>query len=76
MQAQRRLFLLHAARLSAVLAVPLAGRAAPAASGKDYPFSLGVASGAPLPDAVILWTRILPNPLDANSVPPVALSVR
>lgn len=76
MQAQRRLFLLHAARLSAVLAVPLAGRAAPAAAGKDYPFSLGVASGAPLPDAVILWTRILPNPLDANSVPPVALSVR
>lgn len=76
MQAQRRLFLLQAARLSAVLAVPLAGRAAPAAAGKDYPFSLGVASGSPLPDAVILWTRLLVNPLDATSVPPVALSVR
>ncbi|GAB3465359.1 alkaline phosphatase D family protein [Massilia terrae] len=76
MQAQRRLFLLQAARLSAALAVPLAGRAAPAAAGKDYPFSLGVASGSPLPDAVILWTRLLVNPLDATSVPPVALTVR
>ena len=28
-----------------------------------YPFRLGVASGSPLPDAVVLWTRILPDPL-------------
>lgn len=76
MQAQRRLFLLQAARLSAALAVPLSGRAAPAQAGKDYPFSLGVASGSPLPNAVVLWTRLLANPLDAASVPPVALAVR
>ncbi|SFB52928.1 alkaline phosphatase D [Amycolatopsis marina] len=27
------------------------------------PFSLGVASGDPLPDGVVLWTRLAPNPL-------------
>ena len=27
------------------------------------PFSLGVASGDPLPDSVILWTRLAPDPL-------------
>jgi alkaline phosphatase D len=25
-----------------------------------YPFSLGVASGDPLPDSVVLWTRLAP----------------
>jgi alkaline phosphatase D len=28
-----------------------------------YPFSLGVASGDPLPKSVILWTRLAPEPL-------------
>lgn len=28
-----------------------------------YPFSLGVASGDPWPDSVVLWTRLAPNPL-------------
>jgi alkaline phosphatase D len=41
-----------------------------------YPFSLGVASGSPLPDAVVIWTRILPDPLNAAAVPPVAMAVR
>jgi alkaline phosphatase D len=75
MDAQRRLLLLAAARLSAAFAVPLVGRAAPAAAGTNYPFSLGVASGSPLPDAVILWTRLLPDPLNAASMPPVAVTV-
>lgn len=30
----------------------------------NYPFSLGVASGDPLPDGVVLWTRLAPNPLE------------
>lgn len=30
---------------------------------KDYPFKLGVASGDPLPDSVVLWTRLAPEPL-------------
>ena len=29
-----------------------------------YPFTLGVASGAPLPDGVVLWTRLAPRPLE------------
>jgi len=27
------------------------------------PFTLGVASGDPLPDGVVLWTRLAPSPL-------------
>lgn len=30
----------------------------------DYPFSLGVASGDPLPDSIVLWTRLAPRPLE------------
>jgi len=31
---------------------------------RAYPFSLGVASGDPLPDSVVLWTRLAPEPLE------------
>ena len=73
----RRLFLLDAARLAAAFtaAGPSVLRAAPGNSA-GYPFSLGVASGSPLPDSVILWTRILPDPLDANSAPRLAVPLR
>jgi alkaline phosphatase D len=30
---------------------------------RDDPFSLGVASGDPLPDGVVIWTRLAPDPL-------------
>jgi alkaline phosphatase D len=40
-------------------------------------FTLGVASGDPLPDSVILWTRLAPAPLDGDGgMPPVAVPVR
>lgn len=70
----RRSFLLDAARLSAALAGSSLSACASSNKG-PYPFSLGVASGSPLPDAVILWTRILADPLGAP-IAPVALSVR
>lgn len=35
-------------------------------SALDYPFTLGVASGDPLPDAVVIWTRLAPEPLDSR----------
>ena len=35
---------------------------APRVRGAGHPFALGIASGDPLPDAVILWTRITPTP--------------
>lgn len=31
-------------------------------SGEGYPFALGVASGDPLPHAVVIWTRLAPWP--------------
>jgi alkaline phosphatase D len=32
----------------------------------EDPFTLGVASGDPLPDAVVLWTRLAPEPLEGD----------
>lgn len=34
--------------------------------GADLPFTLGVASGEPWPDSVVLWTRLAPRPLDPD----------
>ncbi|UKO98969.1 alkaline phosphatase D family protein [Nostoc sp. UHCC 0870] len=42
----------------------------------DYPFKLGVASGDPLPDSVVLWTRLAPAPLNGGGMPPVNVPVR
>ncbi|MBT2526447.1 alkaline phosphatase D family protein [Streptomyces sp. ISL-99] len=33
----------------------------------ENPFTLGVASGDPLPDSVLLWTRLAPRPLEPDS---------
>jgi alkaline phosphatase D len=57
----RRLFLLGATAATGVLA---AG-AAPGPATRD-PFTLGVASGDPTPDGVVLWTRLAPEPLAAD----------
>ena len=32
-------------------------------------FSLGIASGEPLPDSVVLWTRLAPDPLNGGGMP-------
>jgi len=42
------------------------GRFARAVGG--YPFTLGVASGQPLPDGFALWTRLAPIPLAADGL--------
>jgi alkaline phosphatase D len=41
----------------------------------DYPFTLGVASGDPTPDGMVLWTRLAPRPLEGGGMPshPVAV---
>jgi alkaline phosphatase D len=36
---------------------------------RAYPFPLGVASGEPWPDSVVLWTRLAPEPLDGGGMP-------
>lgn len=45
-----------------VLAADRSVAAVRPASG-NYPFQLGVASGDPMPDGVVLWTRLVPEPL-------------
>ncbi|MBA3984355.1 MAG: PhoD-like phosphatase N-terminal domain-containing protein, partial [Acidimicrobiia bacterium] len=39
-------------------------------------FSLGVASGDPLPDRVVLWTRLAPDPTEGGGMPAVKVPVR
>ncbi len=77
----RRSSLLQLTRAGAALA--LARLAMPVAAApeaprfSDDPFSLGVASGMPRPDAVVLWTRLAPRPLDPDGgLAPVAVPVQ
>ena len=46
---------------------------APKFSG--YPFSLGVASGDPAPDGMVLWTRLAPEPLAGGGMKPEPVAV-
>jgi len=41
----------------------------------SYPFKLGVTSGDPLPDGVVLWTRLAPEPLEGGGMPTAAVDV-
>ncbi|MEO0395909.1 MAG: alkaline phosphatase D family protein [Cyanobacteria bacterium P01_A01_bin.137] len=41
----------------------------------SYPFTLGVASGDPVPDGVVLWTRLAPDPLNGGGMPPGDVAV-
>ncbi|WP_336886060.1 PhoD-like phosphatase N-terminal domain-containing protein [Streptomyces mexicanus] len=54
-----------------MLAFPGAASARSATTAlRADPFTLGVASGDPLPDSVVLWTRLAPDPLDTPRCPP------
>ena len=56
--------------------VPRAVRAA-AAELADYPFHLGVASGYPTSNAVVLWTRLVPRPdQPGGGMPPLDFPLR
>lgn len=76
----RRMLLRRAAVLASVSVAgaalsacewPLAGRPKFAA----YPFSLGVASGDPVSDGFVIWTRLAPDPFDRASVPDATIPV-
>ncbi|MFY1676482.1 alkaline phosphatase D family protein [Streptomyces sp. WMMC905] len=60
--APTRRTVVKAAAASAVLAAPLAGAASAAAAESGPAFLHGVASGDPLSDGVLLWTRVTPTP--------------
>lgn len=65
-QLTRRSFLGGSASFALAAALSTRARGAVSASPtfSAYPFSLGVASGDPLPDGVVLWTRLAPRPLE------------
>ncbi|MCZ9345539.1 PhoD-like phosphatase N-terminal domain-containing protein, partial [Streptomyces sp. TRM76130] len=72
-QPGRRRFLAGgAALLGAAATYQLWQPATVQAAEKPLPgdvFSLGVASGDPLPDGVVLWTRLAPDPLAGGGMP-------
>jgi alkaline phosphatase D len=49
--------------------------AAASRGGLAAPFTLGVASGDPRPDGIVLWTRLAPRPLDGGGMPDRPLAV-
>ncbi|MFI7661346.1 alkaline phosphatase D family protein [Micromonospora parva] len=58
----RRIFVLSGLATAGVALTPRQG----ARAAVPYPFKLGVASGDPAPDSVVLWTRLAPSPLNAD----------
>ena len=76
MHAERRNFLGLASRLTALAALAVVCPGATALRIDAYPFSLGVASGSPRPTGVVLWTRILLDPLQRSPVDSGPLPVR
>jgi len=63
--ARRRFLTLTGAATALAFGANLPGNAS--ASGGPLPsdpFTLGVASGDPLPDAVVIWTRLAPSPFE------------
>ena len=62
----RRWFMAYA---SALGSIPLLGRSSWAVTSPSFssdPFTLGVASGDPDHQSLVLWTRLAPDPLDPN----------
>src|SRR5688572_827031 len=61
--------------LQGALIQPALSRFASAQNLGGYPFTLGVASGDPLPDGIVLWTRLAPDPLHGGGMPhhPIAV---
>ncbi len=62
----RRTFVLGGLAVAGATAATAAAAAPSVLATIPYPFKLGVASGEPLPDGVVLWTRLAPSPLNAD----------
>lgn len=57
------------------LPLPIATGRLAAPRFSAYPFSLGVASGDPTDNGVVLWTRLAPDPLRGGGMPPAAVEI-
>ncbi|MGI5523443.1 alkaline phosphatase D family protein [Micromonospora sp. CA-259024] len=65
--ARRRFLTVTGAATALAFATNLPGGSSAAAATEklpDDPFTLGVASGDPLPEAVVIWTRLAPRPYE------------
>jgi len=74
----RRTFIAGSTSFAAAALFSTRGRGATVNSPKfpAYPFSLGVASGDPAPDGVVLWTRLAPRPREiGGGMPSEAVEV-
>jgi len=65
----RRRFMAGGLALFAAPSVPLIGQPRRTPTFAGPPFRLGVASGDPSPDGVVLWTRLAPVPLEGGGMP-------
>ncbi|QLE58596.1 alkaline phosphatase [Nostoc sp. TCL26-01] len=75
-QCKRRNFLLGAGFLTGLAVASQLRPVMAQTRFSGYPFSLGVASGDPLPDSVVLWTRLAPDPLNGGGVSPINIPVQ
>ncbi|MGL6042917.1 MAG: alkaline phosphatase D family protein [Sandaracinobacteroides sp.] len=63
--------------LGALAAAPAIAQVAGPSFFAEYPFALGVASGDPASDGMVIWTRLAPDPLNpGEGLPRRALPVR
>ncbi len=75
---ERREFLQYVAAVSAIptIAMRAEGQITSNPTFAANPFTLGVASGDPEPDGVVIWTRLAPSPLDGSGMPNEAVAVQ
>ena len=65
----RRTFIAGAAAGALVLGHGRMAAATPQPTITAYPFTLGIASGDPLANGVVIWTRLAPDPLAGGGMP-------
>jgi alkaline phosphatase D len=70
----RRAFIARVAALAAASQLGACASLQPPRFDKN-PFTLGVASGDPLPDGVVLWTRLAPDPLHGGGMAAAPIEV-
>lgn len=68
LEISRREFLAGSAALACSFGTPLFSTSAASQKFSGYPFTLGVASGDPLPDSIVLWTRLAPDPINGGGL--------
>ncbi|MGB0739032.1 MAG: alkaline phosphatase D family protein [Planctomycetaceae bacterium] len=74
----RRDFLRYCAAVSAIpgTAIRAAGTVTAPVRFQDNPFQMGVASGDPADDGVVIWTRLATDPMNGGGMSPEPVSVK